>query len=143
MKCLRFLEVLSASSATRIVGLPSRMTRMRCLRESPVTPSPVGVNQYAVFFDATQLLWKVLAAPARTSNGASFSRMRSPVPLLTFTVHWIGVPSGTVKSPWFRWSMSGKPVYPGGVACTRRPAKLGMAKGVATCSSERQPFAKN
>ena len=33
---------------------------MRCLRESPVTPSPVGVNQYAVFFEATKLLWKVL-----------------------------------------------------------------------------------
>ena len=116
---------------------------MRCLRESPVTHSPVGVNQYAVFFEATQLLWKVLAAPVRTSSGASFSRMRSPVPLLTLTVHWIGVPSGTVKSPWLRWSMSGNSVYPGGVAWTRSPAKLGMANGVATCSSERQPLAKN
>ena len=69
--------------------------------------------------------------------------MVTPSPLATRMDHWMGVPSGTVRSPWLRWSMAGRPVYRGGVASTRSSASEGMAKGTATNSSDRQPLAKN
>ena len=69
-----------------------------------------GVTKYKALLLATQLARKTLAPSARVAKGCSPRTILNRSASATVMVHSTGVPSGTVKSPWLRWTRRGNPV---------------------------------
>ena len=70
----------------------------------------MGVIQYVLLAVATAWAENVLPVVRVVRNHSSFQVNLRESASWTCMVHWMGVPSGTVTSPWFWVSTLGRPV---------------------------------